>query len=54
MDGDFIYVCLMSLGWFFLVGWVIALVTACIVAFRQEDASDERGRVPQLARVRLH
>jgi hypothetical protein len=54
MKGDFLYVCLMSLGWFFLVGWAIALVTACVVVFRQEGASDEPCPAPQLARVRLH
>jgi hypothetical protein len=54
MSGDLLYVCLMIVGWFFLVGWSIALVTACIVAFRHEDPSNQRGHGPPLARARMH
>jgi hypothetical protein len=41
MNGEVIYFCLMLLGWFFLVGWTVALVTACAVVFR-EGTGDER------------
>ena len=35
MSGDILYFCLMGLGWFFLLGWALALVAACTIAFRQ-------------------
>jgi len=36
MNSEFLYFCLMGLGWIFLGGWAVALVTACAIAFREE------------------
>jgi hypothetical protein len=43
---DVVYFCLMALGWFFLLGWSIALLTACAIAFRQEISAERFGRMP--------
>ena len=40
MNGELIYFCLMLLGWFFLVGWAVALVAACAVVFREGSGDD--------------
>ena len=40
MSGDIVYVCLMGLGWFFLLGWTLALIAACMVAFRQDPSAE--------------
>jgi hypothetical protein len=44
---DVVYFCLMALGWFFLLGWSVALLTACAIAFRQEISVDRFGRAQQ-------
>jgi hypothetical protein len=36
MSSEFLYFCLMCLGWIFLGGWAVALVTACAMAFRDD------------------
>ena len=43
MSGDILYFCLMGLGWFFLVGWALALVAACTIAFRQGPSPEGVG-----------
>jgi len=42
---DVLYFCLMVLGWFFLLGWSIALLTACAIAFRREISAERMGRI---------
>jgi hypothetical protein len=36
MNSELVYSLLMGMGWFFLIGWAIALLVACASAFRQE------------------
>jgi hypothetical protein len=43
MSSDILYFCLMGLGWFFLLGWVLALVAACTIAFRQGPSLEGAG-----------
>jgi hypothetical protein len=44
---DVVYFFLMALGWFFLVGWSVALLTACAIAFRQEIIAERLGHMQQ-------
>jgi hypothetical protein len=39
MNSELVYSFLMGMGWFFLMGWAIALLVACASAFRQERAA---------------
>ncbi len=36
MNSELVYSFLMGMGWFFLMGWAIALLVACASAFRQD------------------
>lgn len=36
MNSEMLYSFLMGVGWFFLVGWAVALVVACASVFRQD------------------
>jgi hypothetical protein len=36
MNSELVYSFLMGMGWFFLMGWAVALLVACVSAFRQE------------------
>ena len=36
MNSEMVYSFLMGIGWFFLLGWVVALVIACASVFRQD------------------
>jgi len=36
VNSEMVYSFLMGMGWFFLLGWAIALVVACASAFRQD------------------
>ena len=36
MNSEMVYSFLMGVGWFFLLGWAIALVVACASVFRQD------------------
>jgi hypothetical protein len=36
MNSEMVYSFLMGMGWFFLVGWAVALVVACASVFRQD------------------
>jgi len=42
MNVESFYSYVMSSTWFFLIGWVIVLLAACLAAFRQ----DWSGRTP--------
>jgi hypothetical protein len=44
--GEIVYIFLMALGWFFLLGWSIALLTACAVAFRKDVSVDTYPSLP--------
>jgi hypothetical protein len=36
MNSEMVYSFLMGMGWFFLLGWAVALVVACASVFRQD------------------
>jgi hypothetical protein len=36
MNSEMVYSLLMGMGWFFLLGWAVALVVACASVFRQD------------------
>jgi hypothetical protein len=36
MNSEVVYSFLMGMGWFFLLGWAVALVVACASVFRQD------------------
>jgi hypothetical protein len=43
MSSEILYFCLMGLGWFFLLGWALALVAACTIVFRQSPSDPGPG-----------
>jgi hypothetical protein len=45
MNSEVVYSLLMGLGWFFLVGWAVALVATCASVFRR----DAGGQFPGLS-----
>jgi hypothetical protein len=45
MNSEMVYSFLIGMGWFFLLGWAIALVVACASVFRQ-DAKVQFAGVP--------
>jgi len=36
MNTDVVYAYLLNLSWFFLSGWILALLLAAVAAFRQD------------------
>jgi hypothetical protein len=36
MNSELVYSFLIGIGWFFLMGWMVALVVACMSAFRED------------------
>jgi hypothetical protein len=36
VNSEMVYSFLMGMGWFFLLGWAVALVVACASVFRQD------------------
>jgi hypothetical protein len=48
MTSDVIYFILLGVGWFFLLGWILALATACALAFRREPDGDAEDSTPTL------
>jgi hypothetical protein len=36
VNSEMVYSFLMGIGWFFLIGWAVALVVACASVFRQD------------------
>ncbi len=47
MNGDVMYFVLLGVGWFFLLGWVLALATACALAFRREPEGEHMDSAPR-------
>jgi hypothetical protein len=43
MNSEMVYSFLMGMGWFFLLGWAVALVVACASVFRQDGAVQFAG-----------
>lgn len=43
MNSEMVYSFLIGMGWFFLLGWAVALVVACASVFRQEGAVQMAG-----------
>jgi hypothetical protein len=52
MNSEMVYSFLMGMGWFFLVGWGVALVVACASVFRQDGKVQFAG-VSDKARGKL-
>ncbi len=48
MNSEVVYSFLMGVGWFFLLGWAIALLVACASVFRQEGSVQMAGASGQL------
>jgi hypothetical protein len=46
MNSELVYSFLIGMGWFFLMGWAIALVVACASAFRQDRGVQLAGVAP--------
>lgn len=46
MNSELVYSFLIGMGWFFLMGWAIALVVACASAFRQDPRVRLAGVAP--------
>ena len=38
MNSEMVYSFLMGMGWFFLLGWAVALVVTCASVFRHDAA----------------
>lgn len=36
MNSEVVYSLLMGMGWFFLIGWAVALVVTCASVFRRD------------------
>jgi hypothetical protein len=49
MNSEMVYSFLMGMGWFFLLGWAVALVVACASVFRQDGKIQFAG-VPDKVR----
>jgi hypothetical protein len=43
MNSEVVYSVLMGMGWFFLVGWAVALVVTCASVFRQDGGVQFAG-----------
>jgi hypothetical protein len=43
MNSEVVYSVLMGMGWFFLVGWAIALAVTCASVFRQDRGVQYAG-----------
>jgi hypothetical protein len=55
MNSEMVYSLLMGMGWFFLLGWAVALVVACASVFRQDRGvrfAGPSGSLPVKPRVR--
>jgi len=55
MNSEMVYSFLMGVGWFFLLGWAVALVVTCASVFRHDGAVPFAGlsdkvRASKLAR----
>jgi hypothetical protein len=52
MNSELVYSFLMGVGWFFLVGWAVALLVACASEF-QKDRTVQFAGVPDKIRGKL-
>jgi hypothetical protein len=43
MNSEVVYSLLMGMGWFFLVGWAVALLLTCASVFRHEASAPFPG-----------
>ena len=48
MNSELVYSFLMGMGWFFLVGWALALLVTCASVFRQDRAGQFAGLAERL------
>ncbi|MGC2196678.1 MAG: hypothetical protein WA628_18535 [Terriglobales bacterium] len=52
VNSEMVYSFLMGVGWFFLLGWAVALVVACVAVFRRDGRVEFQG-VPDKVRGKL-
>jgi hypothetical protein len=59
MNSEMIYAFLMGTGWFFLIGWLVALIVAYAKAFQNDEAgrtmsvSAKGKRLPQTGQSKV-
>jgi hypothetical protein len=53
MNSEMVYSFLMGVGWFFLLGWAVALVVACASVFRQDAKVQFAGLPGKIRGTRL-
>jgi len=53
MNSEMVYSLLMGMGWFFLLGWAVALVVTCASVFRQDRNARFAGLPDKLANRKL-
>jgi len=53
MNSEMVFSFLMGMGWFFLLGWAVALVVACASVFRQDRNVRFAGMPGKLAHRKL-
>jgi|HubBroStandDraft_6_1064221.scaffolds.fasta_scaffold07161_2 uncharacterized RDD family membrane protein YckC len=53
MNSEIVYSVLMGMGWFFLVGWAVALVVACASVFRQDRTVQFAGLSGKVRHAKL-
>lgn len=53
MNSELVYSFLMGVGWFFLLGWAIALMVACASVFRQDQTVQFAG-IPEKLKGKLN
>ena len=53
MNSEIVYSVLMGMGWFFLVGWAVALLVACASVFRQDHNVQFAGLSGKVRQAKL-
>ena len=53
VNSEMVYSFLIGMGWFFLLGWAIALLVACASVFRQDAKMQFAGLPGKLRGTRL-
>jgi len=48
MNSEMVYSFLMGMGWFFLIGWAVALLVACASVFRGDRTVRLAGVSPEV------
>ena len=53
MNSEAVYSLLIGMGWFFLLGWALALLVACVSVFRSDGAVQFAGISNKIRAARL-